>query len=224
MSPTSTASAARYRLRWLELILVFMVAPLVLALASRRMVTLGIIGSGILSLIALLIDPTFHRRQLWDAALARQGLRPLAIRTVFAWAGLLLVTLLFFREHLFEMPRTRPIAWLMVMMLYPPISAYSQEILFRTLLFHRYSMLLRTPAARVIASGLLFGWAHIVVHNRAAIALATVGGLMFATTYERRRSTLLVSIEHGLYGDFIFTVGLGGLFYDVRRALAAFAD
>ncbi len=221
MTSRSTVSAARYRARWLELILVFFVSPLVLALASRRMVTLGIIGSGILSLVALLLDPTFPRRRLWDAALARQGLRSLAIRTVFVWAGLLLVTLLFFREHLFEMPRTRPVAWLVVLMLYPPISAYSQEIMFRTLFFHRYSMLLCRPAARVIASGLLFGWAHIVVHNGAAIALATVGGLLFAATYERRRSTLLVSIEHGLYGDFIFTVGLGGLFYDVHRALAA---
>ena len=156
-------------MRWLELVLVFGVAPLVLALASRRMVTLGIIGSGILSLVALLLDPTFPRRQLWDAALARQGLRALAIRTLFVWAGLLIVTLLFFREHLFEMPRTRPVAWLLVMILYPPISAYSQEIMFRTLFFHRYAMLLRTPAARVIASGLLFGWAHIVVHNLTAI-------------------------------------------------------
>jgi len=212
---------ARSRLRWLELILVFGFAPLVLALAPRRMVTLGIIGSGIFSLIALLLDPTFPRRQLWDAALARQGLRALPIRTIFVWAGLLAVTVLFYPEHLFEMPRTRPLAWLLVMILYPPISAYSQEIMFRTLFFHRYSMVLRTPAARVLASGMLFGWAHIVVHNRAAIVLATVGGLMFAATYERRRSTLLVSIEHGLYGDFIFTVGLGGLFYNVHRALAA---
>jgi len=212
---------ARSRLRWLELILVFGIPPLVLALAPRRMVTLGIIGSGIFSLIALLLDPTFPRRQLWDAALARQGLRALPIRTIFVWAGLLAVTVLFYPEHLFEMPRTRPLAWLLVMILYPPISAYSQEIMFRTLFFHRYSMVLRTPAARVLASGMLFGWAHIVVHNRAAIVLATVGGLMFAATYERRRSTLLVSIEHGLYGDFIFTVGLGGLFYNVHRALAA---
>ena len=74
----------------------------------------------------------------------------------------------------------------------------------------------------MIASGLLFGWAHIVVHDGAAIALATVGGLMFAATYERRRSTLLVSIEHGLYGDFIFTVGLGASF--LRRAARAHRD
>ena len=95
--------------------------------------------------------------------------------------------------------------------------------MFLTLFFHRYAALLRRPLTRVMASGLLFGWAHIVVHNRGAILLATAGGLLFAATYERRRSTLLVSIEHGLYGDFIFTVGLGGLFYNVHRALAALA-
>ncbi len=187
------------------------------------MVTLGIIGSGLLSLVALLLDPTFPRRALWDATLARQGLRDLAVRTIFVWTGLLAFALLRARPHLFEMPRTRPVAWLLVVILYPPISAFSQEIMFRTLFFHRYAALLRRPAARVIASGLLFGWAHIVVHNLSAIFLASVGGLLFAATYERRRSTLLVSIEHGLYGDFIFTIGLGGLFYNVHRALEALA-
>jgi hypothetical protein len=216
-----TVPATRSGWRWLELGVVFGAAPLVLALAPRRMVTLGIIGSGLASLAALLLDPTFPRRQLWDAALARQGLRALAVRTVFVWAALFLFALVRAREHLFEMPRTRPVAWLLVMMLYPPISAYSQEIMFRTLFFHRYAGLLRWPAARVIASGLLFGWAHIVVHDLSAIFLASLGGLLFAATYERRRSTLLVSIEHGLYGNVIFTVGLGGLFFNVHRALAA---
>lgn len=222
MTSIPAAPATGSRWRWIELVLVFAVSPLVLALAPRRMVTLGIIGSGLISLAALLLDPTFPRRQLWDATLARQGLRALAIRTVFVWTGLLLYALLRAREHLFEMPRTRPLAWLLVMVLYPPISAYSQEIMFRTLFFHRYGALLRRPAARVLASGLLFGWAHIVVHNLSAIFLAAIGGLLFAATYERRRSTLLVSIEHGLYGNFIFTIGLGGLFYNVHRALAAF--
>jgi CAAX protease family protein len=221
MTSISTVPAPRTGWRWLELGLVFGVAPLVLALAPRRMVTLGIIGSGLASLAALLLDPTFPRRQLWDAALARQGLRALAMRTIVVWAGLFLFALVGAPDHLFEMPRTRPVAWLLVMILYPPISGYSQEIMFRTLFFHRYTMLLRRPVARVLASGLLFGWAHIVVHNLTAIVLASIGGLLFAATYERRRSTLLISLEHGLYGDFIFTIGLGGLFYNVQRALAA---
>ena len=221
MTSISTVPATPSRWRWVELILIFGVAPLALALAPRRMVTVGIIGSGLASLAALLLDPTFPRRQLWDAALARQGLRALAVRTICVWAGLFLFALVRAREHLFEMPRTRPIAWLLVMLLYPPISAYSQEIMFRTLFFHRYAGLLRRPAACVLASGLLFGWAHIVVHNLSAIFLDAIGGLLFAATYERRRSTLLVSLEHGLYGNFIFTIGLGGLFYNVHRALAA---
>jgi CAAX protease family protein len=54
----------------------------------------------------------------------------------------------------------------------------------------------------------------------AAIPLAAVAGLLFASTYERSRSTLLVSIEHALYGDVVFTVGLGSLFYSSARWLA----
>lgn len=201
----------------------FVVAPLLLATAPRWMVTIGIIGSGCISLAVLLRDPTFPRRTLWDAALARQGLREVAIRTIVVWTGLFLVTFLRQRAHLFEMPRARPVAWLLVMTLYPVLSAYSQELVFRTLFFHRYGGLFRRPLGRVLASGLLFGWAHVVVHNLVAVLLATIGGLLFASTYERRRSTLLVSIEHALYGDFIFTVGLGGLFYNVRRWISVVA-
>jgi hypothetical protein len=41
-----------------------------------------------------------------------------------------------------------------------------------------------------------------------------------ASTYERSRSTLLVSIEHALSGDVIFTVGVGSLFYSSARWIA----
>jgi hypothetical protein len=47
--------------------------------------------------------------------------------------------------------------------------------------------------ARDAAAGLLRP-TNIVVHDGPAIALATDGGLMFAATCERRRSTLLGSI------------------------------
>lgn len=62
---------------------------------------------------------------------------------------------------------------------------------------------------RVLASGVAFGWAHVVVHDATAMALATIGGVLFASTYERHRSTLLVALEHALYGDFVLTIGPG---------------
>jgi membrane protease YdiL (CAAX protease family) len=104
------------------------------------------------------------------------------------------------------------------MVLYP-ISAWAQEIAYRTFFFHRYGALFQRPAARVAASGLLFGWGHIAVNNLLAVGLASVAGFLFAWTYERSRSTLLVTLEHALYGDFVFSVGLGSLFYSTSRWL-----
>jgi membrane protease YdiL (CAAX protease family) len=100
-----------------------------------------------------------------------------------------------------------------------PISAWAQEIAYRPFFFHRYGSLFRRPATRVLASGLLFGWGHIAVNNLLAVVLASAAGCLFAWTYERSRSTLLVTLEHALYGDFVFSVGLGSLFYSTARWL-----
>jgi membrane protease YdiL (CAAX protease family) len=215
--------APRRWARTLELVAIFGVAPAVLALGPRGLVPLGIVTSGALSLIVLLRDATFPRRLLWNTLGARRGLRELAMRTVVVWTGLLIVTAVRQPAHLFELPRTQPWSWLMVVILYPVLSAYSQELMFRTLFFHRFGTLFRRPASRVIASGVFFGWAHVVAHNVFALLLASAGGLLFASTYERRRSTLLVAAEHALYGDFIFTIGLGGLFHNARRLVSLLA-
>jgi len=114
------------------------------------------------------------------------------------------------------LPRTRPLVWMMIMLLYP-ISAYAQEVALRTFFFHRYGGLFRRPATRVLVNGVIFGWAHVAVNNWIAVGLAAIAGVLFASTYERWRSTWLVSLEHALYGDFVFSVGLGHLFYASSR-------
>ena len=38
-------------------------------------------------------------------------------------------------------------------------------------------------------------------------------GLIFASTYAKSKSLALVTIEHGLYGNFLFFIGLGWYFY-----------
>jgi membrane protease YdiL (CAAX protease family) len=64
----------------------------------------------------------------------------------------------------------------------------------------------------IAANAVLFGWAHVIVHNLTAMLLTTAGGLLFASSYQKSRSTLLVAVEHALYGDFVFSVGIGGMF------------
>jgi hypothetical protein len=39
--------------------------------------------------------------------------------------------------------------------------------------------------------------------------LTFIGGILFAFTFKKTKSTLLVSIEHAIYGCWLFTVGMG---------------
>ena len=192
-----------------EMIGLFAVVPGLLALAPRWAVSLGILASGVIATVALLFDRTFERRQLIR-------LRPVLLRALVIAVGLFALTAYTSPATLFGFPRHRPVVWAIVMVLYP-LSAYAQEMVFRPFFFHRYGHLFSTPWRRIVASGLVFGWAHIVVNNVLAMGLASIAGVLFAATYERSRSTMLVSIEHALYGDIAFTIGLGGVFYSTAR-------
>jgi membrane protease YdiL (CAAX protease family) len=99
------------------------------------------------------------------------------------------------------------------MILYPLLSVYPQELIFRTFFFHRYRQIFRQSWVLILASGLSFGLAHLFFANWIAPTLTLLGGLQFARTYDRTNSTLQAAIEHGLWGDLIFTIGLGWYFY-----------
>ena len=218
MTGASSGEGATRR-RAAELVLLFTVGPALLTLGPRWLVSVGILASGLLCAGVLLRDPTFARRDLLGVAGVRAGLGIVLGRASLVSVGLLILAVATAPQSLFAFPRHRTWVWLLVMVLYP-LSAWAQEIVFRTFFFHRYGHLFATARRRILASGLVFGWAHVVVNDLAAIPLAAVAGLLFASTYERSRSTLLVSIEHALYGDVVFTVGLGSLFYSSARWIA----
>lgn len=199
-----------------ELVVLFAALPALLALGPRWLVSVGILASGVIGILALAFDPTFQRRELIRVQGASAGFRAVLLRALVIAAGLLALTAFTSPRALFAFPRHRPVVWAVVMVLYP-LSAYAQEVVFRPFFFHRYGHLFSTPRRRILASGLVFGWAHIVVNNVLAMGLASIAGLLFASTYERSRSTMLVSLEHALYGDLAFTIGLGGVFYSTAR-------
>jgi len=79
--------------------------------------------------------------------------------------------------------------------------------------FHRYGPLFAKVAGLIGANALSFGLAHLVYGNWVAVALTTLGGALFAYRYARSESLLVVSIEHGLWGDWLFTIGAGWYLY-----------
>lgn len=169
--------------------------------------------TGSACLLVLRRDADFDRRQLWNPEALRMRLRPTMIRFALGAAMLAYLVWRFEPENLLSMPRKETLLWLLLMVLYPILSVYPQEIIFRTFLFHRYRPLFRRTRHVVVASGIVFGLAHIFLANWIAPLLSTIGGFLFALTYAKTRSTLQASLEHGLWGDFLFTLGLGWYFY-----------
>jgi membrane protease YdiL (CAAX protease family) len=54
---------------------------------------------------------------------------------------------------------------------------------------------------------------HIIFGNWLAIALCLIGGFLFSFTYRNTGSLLLTCVDHALFGNFLFTIGLGKYFY-----------
>ena len=176
-----------------------------------------LVATAIGCIVALLLDPDFDRKRLWNpngnAKSLAAGLRRVLLLFTLG-AALVTALVLWRRPDLFlAFPRERTTLWLFVMVFYPLFSVYPQELIFRTFFFHRYKRVFRSTTAMIAASGVAFGLAHLFFGNWIAPAMSTLGGALFATTYARSKSTLQCVVEHSLWGDFIFTVGLGWYFY-----------
>lgn len=195
-----------------EYVLVFFGLTLVYDLLARGtspIPVLLVLGGA--SVAYLLRSRTFDRRSLWRPEAVRGRLRSiLTLWALTAVAAVVAVTFLF-PGQLFALPKEQPLLWLAVMVFYPLLSVYPQELVFRAFLFERYA-----PAFgnwTVAASAAAFGFVHIVFGSWVSVVLSAAGGWIFATRYHRTRSLLAASIEHALYGILVFTVGLGQFFF-----------
>lgn len=153
-------------------------------------------------------------RHAWNwHAVNRANLLPMFVRFGICAMLLLLYTYIVKPDMLFSFVLAKPQVWAVVMLVYPLVSVVPQEIIFRRYMFVRFADLLKPAWVMIAVSGIGFGFAHIIFNNWMAPLLCVAGGLIFAHTYHKTRSLALVCIEHALYGDLIFTLGLGRYFY-----------
>jgi len=219
-APTHTEGASltparRVRL-WTEFALLFFALPTAFWLwpfEMRPPMIPTLLVAFLVCLLVLLRDKSFDRRQLWH----RDDLGRELKRVIPSFIGLaaLLAAMVFLveRDRLFGFVRENPVPYTIVMIAYPVFSVFPQELLYRTFLFHRYGPLVKSRWTLIVMSAVAFGFMHIVFENWIAPVLTLGAGFLFAWTYARTKSTLIVSIEHALYGDFIWTIGLGWYFY-----------
>jgi membrane protease YdiL (CAAX protease family) len=202
----------------IEFAAVFVVIPLLIY--YHRIPNLPIPYLLIIALLALLVlrsDPTFSLSQLSAWGNIRPFLTSILIRDAVCVVGLGITVYLLAPQLLFSLIRRSALLWAVVFLLYPLLSVYPQELLYRAFFFHRYQPLFGNGWGMMIASALAFGFVHIIFRNWLAVGLCVIGGFLFSLTYQTSGSLLLACLDHAIFGNFIFTIGLGQFFYHGSR-------
>jgi uncharacterized protein len=171
----------------------------------------------ILAFLVLRSDPTFNPAQFTSWGNIRPFLSAILIRDAFCLILLGIAVRLFAPQLLFSLFKRSPALWLLIFCVYPLLSVYPQELFYRTFFFHRYQPLFGNGWGMLLASALSFGFVHIIFRNWLAVGLCVIGGFLFSLTYQSSGSLLLVCLDHALFGNFLFTIGLGQFFYHASR-------
>jgi membrane protease YdiL (CAAX protease family) len=199
-------------LRISEILLIFIILPILYILdvipGPKSIPLLLVFG---LCLWLILRDKSFDRKMFRLNGF--KAWNKLLIRFLIIAALFTVYVLIFEPEKLLILPRSRLLLWVIIMIFYPIWSAYPQELIYRAFYFHRYGFLFKKKKVKILINALLFSFMHIIFNNWIAIVATFLAGLMFASTYLKSKSLMVVAIEHLLYGNFIYTIGLGNYFY-----------
>lgn len=202
--------------RRLELIVLFYLVPLILFGVRHAFAVLVIPALLICSAICLyclLGDSTFDRLVFTRRDKLKPHLLHIAITFLLCGTALTLLTAQYMPELFTSFPRNKPLLWGVVMCLYPLLAALPQELLFRVFFFQRYKDLFSSSQSLIFFNGLSFGMFHLFYANWYAPILTVLGGWIFAYRYTTTRSLPIVALEHSLWGNLLFTIGLGWYFY-----------
>lgn len=201
--------STQYKL--IEFFLLFIVFPISLALniLIEIKLVIGVLGFAYIVFVLLRVEknrfkiaPNLNWKQFLKQTIVKLLLIAI-ITTIYMW--------LVDKEHLFSVMLYKSKLWLFILFFYSFFSVYPQELIYRTFFFQRYKSLFSNQNLFIFVNAILFSLAHLFFKNTLVIVLTFLGGLLFAITFSRTKSTLLVSIEHAIYGCWLFTVGMGNM-------------
>jgi len=195
----------------IEFFLIFILIPISFTINFPNWIkmAIGIIGFAYIVFVLLRIEKNQFKMASnlnWKKFLKRTLINLLLISiitTIYMW--------LMDKEHLFSVLLFKSKLWLIILFIYSFFSVYPQELIYRTFFFQRYKTLFSNQKLFIFVNAVVFSLAHLFFKNTLVIVLTFLGGILFAITFNKTKSTLLVSIEHAIYGCWLFTVGMGSM-------------
>lgn len=165
-------------------------------------------------LLTLWFDTSYRNHRFIQWEVPAGFLKTMIVRFLLISALLFIAVWVFQRQSFLAFPKSNFQLWLLVIFLYPFLSALPQELIYRSFFFHRYQSLFPGRWRMIAVNVFCFAWLHIIYDNWIAIALTFAGGLLFTLNFDKNRSLPAVTLEHALYGCAVFTSGLGRYFYE----------
>lgn len=195
----------------IELFVLFILIPVMLTVSIHPVIKVSVLLLGFIYVIYFLIKVDKEKFRIqpylnWNYFWKRTFLKFVALAVLS-----IIYVFLMKKEHLFHIVLNKPKLWLQYVFVYAIVSVYPQELIFRTFFLKRYSNLIQNKTLLIFINAVLFSMAHMFFRNSLVLAMTFLGGIIFALTFQKTKSTLLVSIEHAIYGSWLFTVGMGGM-------------
>ena len=110
---------------------------------------------------------------------------------------------------LFSVVKQKPMLWFMILFVYAFLSVIPQELVYRGFFYNRYQSLFSNKQLFSILNVVCFSWCHLFLLNAWVMIITVLGGILFVYTYEKEKNILWTVVEHSLYGNLVFTLGLG---------------
>ncbi|WP_040253838.1 CPBP family intramembrane glutamic endopeptidase [Psychroserpens mesophilus] len=192
-----------------EFFILFVLIPLSFAIPYALWIKMSIGCFGFLYVVFVLLRIEKNRFKITPNLNWKTFFKRISVQFI----GIVILTILYMwfidRDNLFIIVANKPLKWLALIVIYSSLSVYPQELIFRTFFFQRYQLLFKSDVLFLFINATVFSLAHIFFRNGLVMMMTFIGGILFAFTFKKTKSTLLVSIEHAIYGCWLFTVGMG---------------
>ncbi len=201
--------SVRYKLT--EFFLIFIVLPVSFALEYPFLVKAVIAVSGFGYVIYVLVKVEGNKFKMVPNLKWKSFFKHVFIKLVIISLSTIVYMWFTAKGDLFHVLYQKPKLWVIILFVYAMFSVYPQELIYRTLYFQRYESMFKSRSLFIYVNAIVFSLAHIFYRNPLVSLITFLGGILFALTYDKTKSTLLVSIEHAIYGCWLFTVGMGNM-------------
>lgn len=193
----------------IEFLLIFIVVPISFAVTFPVWIKMLVGGFGFLYIIYVLLKIENNKFKIAKQLNWKQFFKTTVLKLVVIATITSVFVYFLDRDNLFKIVINKPLMWLIFLFIYSVFSVYPQELIYRTFYFQRYQNLFNNEKLFIFINAIVFALAHLFFKNSLVILITFIGGFLFALTYKKTKSTLLVSIEHAIYGCWLFTVGMG---------------